>query len=207
MRVIAGKYRGRKIIPPQGRQTRPTTDRVRESLMSTLFSMLHGTFEGLCVCDAFAGSGAFGIECLSRGASWACLCDNSRQAIAAIKNNSKYIPASEISIQQIDVKKTLPNVMGHTIDLVFFDPPYVMSATEVANILSGMANAHVLAPRCVVAYEHSAKNSAEVDAAFSMPNVEMIKRKDFHTTSISFFRIVYAGTDVYTETDERGGIS
>ena len=70
MRIIAGQYRGRQLKTLKGSNTRPTTDRVREALMSSLFSA-RGGFEGACVLDAFAGSGALGLECLSRGASFA----------------------------------------------------------------------------------------------------------------------------------------
>ena len=74
MRIIAGEYRGRVLRAPQGRDTRPTTDRVRESVMSSVFSATGG-FDGLCVLDAFAGSGAMGLEALSRGAAFALLND------------------------------------------------------------------------------------------------------------------------------------
>lgn len=160
MRVIAGQYRGRRIAPPEGRQTRPTTDRVRESLMSTLTSMLRGTMKGVCVLDAFAGSGAFGIECLSRGAAWVCLCDDSKRALTTIKGNCSFIPATDVSIQRVDMTKALPNLAGQ---------------------------------------------------AFSSIECDFVKRKDFHSTSISFFRMkvgrgayaAHASDESLSDTDRR----
>lgn len=208
MRVIAGKYRGRRIAPPEGRQTRPTTDRVRESLMSTLTSMLRGSMEGVCVLDAFAGSGAFGIECLSRGAAWVCLCDNSRRALATIKGNCGFVPATDVSIQRVDMTKALPNLADHTIDLAFFDPPYAMDAREVAQIVLRLDQARALSRACIVAYEHASKDSDLALQAFSSVACDFVKRKDFHSTSISFFRMraerdAHADDGVLIDADRR----
>lgn len=211
MRVIAGQYRGRRIAPPEGRQTRPTTDRVRESLMSTLTSMLRGTMKGVCVLDAFAGSGAFGIECLSRGAAWVCLCDDSKRALTTIKGNCSFIPATDVSIQRVDMTKALPNLAGHTFDLTFFDPPYAMDAREVAQIVSRLDQTRALSPTCIIAYEHASKDSDLVLQAFSSIECDFVKRKDFHSTSISFFRMkvgrgayaAHASDESLSDTDRR----
>ena len=86
MRVVAGQYRGRTLVAPRGGSTRPTSDRVREALFSII-----GSVEGLDVLDLFAGSGALGIEALSRGAASATFVDASRAAIAAIRANTAMI--------------------------------------------------------------------------------------------------------------------
>ena len=86
MRIIAGALRGRKLQAPEGMATRPTADRVRETLFSMLASRL-GSFEGLRVADLFAGSGALGLEALSRGAAFACFVEQDRRAIDAIRAN------------------------------------------------------------------------------------------------------------------------
>src|ERR1051326_3721338 len=92
MRIIAGDWRGRPIEAPPGRATRPTADRVRETLFSMLVSRL-GTFEDLRVADLFAGSGALGFEALSRGATFACFVENDSRAAAAIRTNAATLGA------------------------------------------------------------------------------------------------------------------
>jgi 16S rRNA (guanine966-N2)-methyltransferase len=87
VRIIAGEWRGRRLQSPPGLDTRPTADRVRETLFSMLASRL-GSFEGLRVADLFAGSGALGFEALSRGAAFACFVENDSKAAAAIKRNA-----------------------------------------------------------------------------------------------------------------------
>src|SRR5262245_63838092 len=86
MRIIAGEWRGRRLVVPEGQKTRPTSDRAREGLFSMLVSRI-GTFEGLRVADLFAGSGALGLEALSRGAKHCLFLDLDRAAIDAIKVN------------------------------------------------------------------------------------------------------------------------
>lgn len=86
MRIIAGEFRGRRLCAPKGQTTRPTTDRVRESLMSALASA-RGGFEDACVLDAFAGSGALGLEALSRGAACAHFFEKDKQALFALRSN------------------------------------------------------------------------------------------------------------------------
>ncbi|MDR0515232.1 MAG: RsmD family RNA methyltransferase, partial [Coriobacteriaceae bacterium] len=86
MRVIAGEFKGRPLKAPRSDTTRPTADRVREATMSSITSA-RGGFEGALVLDAFAGSGALGIEALSRGAAWSCFFETDRQALRALKAN------------------------------------------------------------------------------------------------------------------------
>ena len=86
MRIIAGDWRGRPLAAPEGRGTRPTSDRAREGLFSMLASRL-GTFEGLRVADLFAGTGALGLEALSRGAAHCLFVDSDRDAVASIRRN------------------------------------------------------------------------------------------------------------------------
>src|SRR5688572_30976838 len=86
MRIIAGEWRGRPLVAPEGRATRPTSDRAREGLFSMLASRIGG-FEGLHVADLFAGTGALGLEALSRGAAHCTFVDNDREAVASIRRN------------------------------------------------------------------------------------------------------------------------
>jgi 16S rRNA (guanine966-N2)-methyltransferase len=117
VRVVAGAYGGRRIEAPRGRATRPTSDRVREALFSIL-----GQVDGLRVLDLFAGSGALGIEALSRGASEAVFVDSDARAIAAVRRNLDAI-GIEAAVYRRDVFAWLRDA-GATFDLVFADPPY-----------------------------------------------------------------------------------
>lgn len=130
MRIIAGEWRGRKLVAPAGQQTRPTADRTRETLFSMLASRL-GSFDGLRVADLFAGSGALGLEALSRGAAHATFVENDRTALNAIEANVKAFGASDrIAVRPMSAAR-LP--AAQPFDLLFADPPYEPgSGTAVA---------------------------------------------------------------------------
>jgi len=130
MRIVAGEWRGRKLVAPEGRQTRPTADRTRETLFSMLSSRI-GSFDGLRVADLYAGSGALGLEALSRGAAHATFVEIDRSALKAIDANVTALgAAARISMRAMSAA-ALP--AGQAYDLVFADPPYEPgSGSEVA---------------------------------------------------------------------------
>lgn len=121
MRIIAGRWRRRLLQAPAGAATRPTADRVRETLFSMLASRL-GSFEGLRVADLFAGSGAMGIEALSRGAGFAAFVETDPAALAAIRTNIAALGASGSA--DIISGSALALPAATPFDLVFADPPY-----------------------------------------------------------------------------------
>ena len=121
MRIIAGELRGRTIEAPPGLGTRPTADRLRETLFSMLSSRL-GTFEGLRVADLFAGSGALGLEALSRGAATATFVENDGQAAAIIKRNAAKLGVADRVDVVVASALSLPR--REPFDLIFADPPY-----------------------------------------------------------------------------------
>jgi 16S rRNA (guanine966-N2)-methyltransferase len=130
MRIIAGKWRGRPLAAPKGLETRPTADRARETLFSMLYSRL-GTFEGLTVADMFAGSGALGLEALSRGAAHCLFVDQEGAAIDAITANARALDAGKAA----EIRRTSVLSLGHApkpFDLVLLDPPYNTGAGGVA---------------------------------------------------------------------------
>ena len=130
MRVIAGDWRGRKIVAPKGDSTRPTSDRSRETLFSMLASRL-GTFEGLAVADLFAGSGALGFEALSRGAAHCLFVEQDVEAVKAIRANIQTFDARTRSeVNQGSVMNLGPAKVAH--DLILLDPPYDTGAGQVA---------------------------------------------------------------------------
>ena len=143
MRVVAGRYGGRTLKAPRGRAVRPTADRVREALFSIL-----GPLDGKRVLDLFAGSGALGIEALSRGASAAVFVDTDQRAIDAIKHNLDAIGA-QARVHRRDALAYLRTASDGPFDLVFLDPPY-SSASELAAPLSELLPAVLSkAPRIV----------------------------------------------------------
>ena len=130
MRIIAGEWRGRKLVAPTGQQTRPTADRTRETLFSMLASRL-GSFEDFRVADLYAGSGALGLEALSRGAGHATFVETDREALKAIEANVAALGAGSRAAVRSMSADNLPK--SHPFDLVFADPPYKPGAgTAVA---------------------------------------------------------------------------
>ncbi len=130
MRIIAGDWRGRTIAAPAGHGTRPTSDRAREGLFSMLASRL-GTFEGLRVADLFAGTGALGLEALSRGAAHCLFVEKDRVALDALRSNIDKLAAGERSeIRAGDVAHVAPP--PQPLDLVLIDPPYRTGLGRIA---------------------------------------------------------------------------
>lgn len=130
MRVIAGEWRGRRLVAPKGEATRPTADRTRETLFSMLASRL-GSFEDLAVADLFAGSGALGLEALSRGAAQCLFVEQEEGALRAIRANIAALDARMRS----EVRAGSVMALGPADsprDLVLLDPPYATGAGAVA---------------------------------------------------------------------------
>lgn len=130
MRIIAGEWRGRKLAAPKGDSTRPTADRARETLFAMLTSRL-GSFEGLHVADLFAGSGALGLEALSRGAEHCLFVEQDRTAVEVIRANITSLGA------QMRTRVEAGSVMQlraatKPLDIILADPPYLSGAGEVA---------------------------------------------------------------------------
>ena len=146
MRVVAGNLRGRPIVAPEGEATRPTTDRAREATFNSLVSL--GAVEGAKVVDLFAGSGAMGIEALSRGASSCAFLERDRNALDSIRYNIKTLQLTDnTTVLSGDV---MTNVVAlRNVDLVLADPPYDFDRwTDLLTVLN-----LVLAPGGVVVTE------------------------------------------------------
>ena len=155
MRIIAGNWRGRPLIAPKGTETRPTADRTREALFSMLVSRL-GTLDGLRVLDLFAGSGALGLEALSRGAGHCTFVEQDSAALDALRTNIAKLGAAP----QCDVRAQSVMALGPAIapyDLLLLDPPYRSGAAVVA--LERCLRLGWLAPGALVTVE-TAKGEA-----------------------------------------------
>ncbi len=150
MRVIAGHYGGRQLVAPAGTATRPTSDKVREAL----FSML-GPLDAARVLDLFAGSGALGIEALSRGAAFAAFVDSDARAVRAVRTNlaALHVPEEAFSVSAQPALGALKKAgaRGDAYDVVFLDPPYAAGA-RLASALDDQLSA-VLAPSARVVSE------------------------------------------------------
>ena len=172
MRIIAGHWRGRPLVAPEGWSTRPTADRVRESLFSMLTSRL-GSFEGLRVVDLFAGTGALGLEALSRGAVHATFIETDRRAIAAITANIAKLGASA-SVLTVPADK-----LGRAPEpahLALLDPPYGegLAAPALACLRKGW-----LAPLSLVSVE-TAKGDALDAPGYAVELVRDIGKARVH---------------------------
>ena len=153
MRIIAGKYRSRPLVAPPGMDTRPTTDRLRE----TLFNVLAPRIEGSVWLDLYAGSGAVGLEALSRGAAMIHFVENAKQALRALEKNiaTLGIPEEQVAIQAREVAKALPILEsgGTRYDVCFLDPPYKQPGAY-ARTLEFLAESSLLADGAIVIAEH-----------------------------------------------------
>lgn len=120
MRIIAGKSRGTKLYTLEGTATRPTLDRVKESI----FNIIQNDIQGSYFLDLFSGSGAIGLEAISRGAEKAILCDKSKEAVNIIKKNiEKTHSTKQVELHNKGFEELLENLKDH-IDIIYIDPPY-----------------------------------------------------------------------------------
>jgi 16S rRNA (guanine966-N2)-methyltransferase len=154
MRIIAGVWRGRTIQAPPGLATRPTADRTRETLFSMLTSRL-GSFEDLRVADLFAGSGALGLEALSRGAASATFVESDAKAAAVIRRNAEKLGAPV----QVLAGSALALPRSEAFDLIFADPPYAPGSGSAA--VAAVAAAGWLAPGGWMSVETSRDDDVE----------------------------------------------
>jgi 16S rRNA (guanine966-N2)-methyltransferase len=157
MRIIAGQWRGRPLVAPKGVTTRPTADRTRETLFSMLVSRL-GSFEGLRVADLFAGSGALGLEALSRGAASCTFVEQDSAALDALRTNVTKLGA-EADIRAQSVMTLGPAPAPY--DLLLLDPPYGTGAGVVA--LERLVRHNWIAPGAVVSVETAKGEAVAVD--------------------------------------------
>lgn len=160
-RVIAGTARGRRLSVPAGRHTRPTSDRAREGLFGTLLALC-GDMDGLRVLDLYAGSGAVGLEALSRGAGHVLFVEADPRAARVIRDNIAAVglPGGELVTDRVDrLLERGPGGEGGRYDLVVADPPYSVPDAEVTGMLAGLASGGWLAPGAVVAVERATRSA------------------------------------------------
>lgn len=189
MRIIAGEWRGRKLSEPRGREvTRPTTDRVREACASMVDSALVGGIEAARVLDAFAGSGAMGMEMLSRGACFAAFFDIDRQAAGLVRKNLESMGCAgaryRITSGDVLAMSTRGRLFGAPFNLVILDPPYDFDPADVSAFVERLAASGSLADDALVLYEHASAKPGldplgfieERDKRYGSTSVQLLRR-------------------------------
>lgn len=155
-RIVSGRWGGRRLRTPKGDGTRPTADRVREALFSSLESELGG-LDGCRVLDLFAGSGALGLEALSRGADHADLVESDAQAARVIAANIRELAADGARFHRMTAERFVASPPSQPYDLVLVDPPYAMDSDDVGALLTTLVRGGGLDPNGVVVVERSTR--------------------------------------------------
>ncbi len=180
MRIIAGRARGTQLLAPKGMDTRPTQDKVKESL----FSMIQLDVPEAAVLDLFAGSGALALESLSRGATSAVLVDKSREALDCIRKNIQKMRLEEqAEVLACDWQQALSKCSqtGRRFDLVFLDPPYRMTA--LGDMCARMQEMNLLSPGAMLVLEHRTGLLPQMPEGFALE-----KERTYGDTQIHFYR-------------------
>ncbi len=186
MRVIAGTYRSRLLQSPRGDSTRPTSDRLRE----TLFNVLQPRIEGARFADLYAGTGAVGIEALSRGAAHVFFSENAAPALAALRANLTTLKITRShTLEDRGTGALLARLskLPDPLDIVFLDPPYD-AASEYESTLSYLGSTRgraSLAPDAIVIAEHSSKNKLAARYG-ALEHYRLLKQGD---AALSFYRL------------------
>lgn len=189
MRIIGGKFSGRTIISPDGRGTRPTTDRTRESIFNILAHRDDFSFEGARVIDLFAGSGALGFEAMSRGAEWCLFVETEAAARGAIRDNIEALGlfgSTRLHRRSATTLGPKPAGVGPPFTLAFLDPPYRKDLAPPA--LRTLKSGDWLAEDALVIVEQ-AKDEAPAEA----DGFTEVDRRLYGDTQIGIYRFVSGG--------------
>lgn len=183
MRIVGGKFKGHSLASPSGQATRPTSDRVREAIFNIL---AHGiddfTVDGARVLDLFAGTGAMGLEAVSRGARFCQFVDDSAEARGLIRRNADALGViGHVKIWRRDATRLGPCAPQPAFDLVFADPPYGKGLGSKA--LASLVDGGWVLPRAVVVVEEAL--GAELLAPDSLT---LLSQRDYGETQVRFYR-------------------
>ena len=182
MRIVGGEFRGRPLAAPETRDIRPTADRLRESVFNILVHAYGDPVRGARVLDLFAGTGALGIEAVSRGAAFALFVDNGAEARALLRNNVEALGLDGVTkVYRRDATDLGPAHPMEPFSLVFLDPPYRMKLAEKA--LASMRDGGWLTPGALVVVEEAKA------AAFAAPEgFEELERRAYDDTEFTILR-------------------
>lgn len=171
MRIISGIHGGRTIRAVKGSVTRPTGNRVREAVFSSL-TALPFDFDGAVAADLFAGSGAYGFEALSRGAERVVFADTDQAVLKMLHENAALLKEIErVKIVKNDsLKHPLRVADRQGFDLIFLDPPYKVTIEEIKNLLLNLATHGAINDNATVVFEHDSKNTIDTFGPFLLTN-------------------------------------
>ncbi|WP_298578822.1 16S rRNA (guanine(966)-N(2))-methyltransferase RsmD [uncultured Olegusella sp.] len=199
LRIVGGIWKGKALETPKGREvTRPSTDRTRERIASMVLSSFALDLSGVHILDAFAGSGALGLELLSRGAASCSFVDINRNSAAVIKRNCAALQAQRMTRVAVGDVWTLVKrggLWGAPFDLVLLDPPYAISAGQVSQLVKNLDQQGLLAPSARILYEHEVKT-----CGLTLPNAMLMKSKKQGITTVDL--LIY---DVSKTSEADGG--
>ena len=184
MRIIGGKHRGQRLVAPSGRSTRPTSDRVRESIFNILaHNTLRSSIESVRVLDLFAGSGALGFEALSRGARFCQFVENDAEARAIIRRNAETLGVTGIcKIWRRDATQLGRCAPQAPFDLVFIDPPYGKNLGSAA--LASLLDGQWLSPNAMIMLEESTRAPLPIP-----PQLELVDVREYGDTKVIFCKV------------------
>jgi 16S rRNA (guanine966-N2)-methyltransferase len=170
MRIVAGEFRGRSFVAPKGDTTRPTTDRVREALFSSLTSIAGSGLGAGNALDAFAGSGALGLEALSRGVERVVFVESDRAACATLQANIAALdagPRTNVISGDVMTLAQRGALLGAPFSLLLLDPPYRLAPSAIAELISALASHDLLKDGALITYEHALRSQIEWPAGVS----------------------------------------
>lgn len=190
VKVSSGQFCGRVLAAPKGLTTRPTSQRVRESMMSTVHSA-RGGFEGAKVLDAFAGSGALGIEALSRGALFAHFYEHAQKAYQVLCSN---VASLGLRQPQVELHKTNVFQCAHrrtsiTYDLVFCDPPYATDPQKVRAFIAALIRGAILESGALIVYEHGCEGVCDTRTPTQMYGCDVVRQKKYGQSVVDLWQV------------------
>lgn len=195
MRVISGKLKGKKLFSVKGQNLRPTSDRVKEAI----FDILQDQIRGQKVLDLFAGTGALGIEALSRGAGGAVFVEGSPQSLVALRRNIEVCGLQEqveVLAREAQTGIKILEARGESFELIFLDPPYRRGLAR--RVLQALSKSSIVSPGTLIVAEHSL--SEELD---SIPSWQRVDLRRYRRTQVSFFNLKKS-RPVVIQNDPRG---
>ena len=184
MRIISGRFRGKALLPPSDASIRPTADRTREAVFNILASRIGVHLDGVRVLDLFAGTGALGLEALSRGAAGIVFVDTGAEARGLIRDHIEAFGAGGVAkLLRRDATDLGPAGTLGPFDLVFLDPPYGQGLGERA--LASLAAGNWLAPGATIVLEEGADIELDLPAGFQLDD-----RREYGAAAVHFIRAV-----------------
>lgn len=198
MRVISGKGKGKRLFSIKGLNLRPTSDRVKEAI----FDILQDHIEGRQVLDLFAGTGALGIEALSRGAGRAVFVEESPRSLTVLRKNieeCRVKDRAQVLAREVMTGIKILEAKGESFQLIFLDPPYGKGFAH--KTLKALATSSIVSPDTLIVAEH-----ATTDDIFSIPHLERVDARKYGGTLVSFFRTQKEATEFNSNASKRSAL-